>query len=280
MGAAERACRAQELMDHQDCEFVQVKMSPGHTRMDICDLITSQDKYGLGRGVYLKAQAPLPPFHPHCRCRVMPRLDLTGRGKPRENALAAKSYLKTLEPWQAAQVAGSQYRLDQMLQGQDPLAVVSAGAREEYRIRTIGYVIDNVVMTDQKDYSLYSSEFADFFNGRKGSPSRFAVASLNEADMELFQCSEPVVWLSAVSLREHREKHPEVSIDDYRAIPEIIKNGQVWAGHSDRRYILLWIGGKPYRAAIKTDAAGKEVWFLSLVVSGKQKPPKGAVRIR
>jgi hypothetical protein len=35
-----------------------------------------------------------------------------------------------------------------------------------------------------------------------------------------------------------------------------------------------------YRAAIKTDAKGEEAWFLSLVVSGKQKPPKGAVKLR
>ena len=75
-------------------------------------------------------------------------------------------------------------------------------------------------------------------------------------------------------------RHPEVTINDYRAIPDIVRNGEVWAGHSPRRYLLLWIGGKPYRAAIKTDAYGQEAWFLSLVVSGKQKPPKGAARIR
>lgn len=37
---------------------------------------------------------------------------------------------------------------------------------------------------------------------------------------------------------------------------------------------------KPYRAAVKVDAKNWEMWFLSLVISGKQKPPKGAVRLR
>ncbi len=62
------------------------------------------------------------------------------------------------------------------------------------------------------------------------------------------------LWLSRHSLDEHLKKHPEVRVDDYRAIPDIVRNGQVWGGHSPRRYLLLWIGGKPYRAAIKADS--------------------------
>jgi hypothetical protein len=60
----------------------------------------------------------------------------------------------------------------------------------------------------------------------------------------------------------------------------MVRNAQVWTGHAHRRYLLLWIGGKPYRAAIKTDSKEAEAWFLSLVISTKQKPPKGAVRVR
>jgi hypothetical protein len=59
-----------------------------------------------------------------------------------------------------------------------------------------------------------------------------------------------------------------------------MQSAQVWAGHKDKRYLLLMLAGKAYRAAIKIDTSGDEAWFLSLVVSPKQKPPKGAVRIR
>ena len=40
------------------------------------------------------------------------------------------------------------------------------------------------------------------------------------------------------------------------------------------------MAGKPYRAALKIDRTGDEAWFLSLFISSKQKPPKGAVQIR
>ena len=110
--------------------------------------------------------------------------------------------------------------------------------------------------------------------------TRFPVTYLSPIDCALFGCTEPILWLSKLTLDEHKAKHPEITINDYRVIPDIICNGEVWAGHAHRRYLILHIGNKPYRAAIKSDAAGIEAWFLSLIVSGKQKPPKGAVRVR
>lgn len=127
---------------------------------------------------------------------------------------------------------------------------------------------------------LNSTDFADFYEARPGTPERFPVAVLTPADQPLLGASTSTVWLSRTSLDEHRRKHPEITLDDYRQIPTIIREGQVWGGHSDRRYVLLWVGGRAYRAAIKIDRNGREVWFLSLVVSPKQKPPKGAVQIR
>lgn len=108
------------------------------------------------------------------------------------------------------------------------------------------------------------------FYASDGSPERFAVAYLTDEDRALFGCLSDVLWLSRQSLDEHKASHPEVSADNYRAIPDIVRDGQVWAGHSLRRYLLLWIGGEPYRAAIKTDKQGEEAWFLSLVISGNK----------
>jgi hypothetical protein len=62
-----------------------------------------------------------------------------------------------------------------------------------------------VVMSDQEiRKNLYSDQFQRFFDNHSGSEYRFAVA-----------------WLSRISVDEHLEKHPEVMIDDYRAIPYI-----------------------------------------------------------
>ncbi len=119
-----------------------------------------------------------------------------------------------------------------------------------------------------------------FFHNRPDAPLRIAVATLTNADRELFRTSATEVWLSRMSLDEHIAKHPEVGVDDYAKLPELLRTGEVWAGPQDRRFVLMKIAGKPYRAALKIDASGTEAWFLSLIYNEKQKPPKGAVRVR
>jgi len=57
---------AQILLGDEDIEYVQIRRSRTSTAPCICDLITGRDQYGLGRGVYPKAKAPNPPFHPFC----------------------------------------------------------------------------------------------------------------------------------------------------------------------------------------------------------------------
>jgi hypothetical protein len=126
---------------------------------------------------------------------------------------------------------------------------------------------------------LHSSEFDAFFNAAPGSPDRFPVASLDDADRALFGTTASQMWLSRTSLDEHRARHPETGIEDYRQIPLIIRNGTVYASRQ-KRFVLLWLGARAYRAAIKVDATGNEMWFLSLLCSTKQKPPKGAVLLR
>jgi hypothetical protein len=119
-----------------------------------------------------------------------------------------------------------------------------------------------------------------FYFNRAGSPGKVAIATLSESDRVMFKTSAHVVWLSRTSLDEHIAKHPEVGVDDYERIPQLLRDGQVWAGPQDRRFVLLMVEGKSYRAALKTDQSGQEAWFLSLIYNEKQKPPKGAVRIR
>lgn len=57
---------ARELMEEEEIEYVQIRMSSKHPKTDICDRHAKLDAYGLGPGVYPKADAPKPPFHPHC----------------------------------------------------------------------------------------------------------------------------------------------------------------------------------------------------------------------
>jgi len=54
------------LLDDEEIEYVQVRRSRTGKDPCICSLITGRDQYGLGTGVYPKAVAPNPPFHPFC----------------------------------------------------------------------------------------------------------------------------------------------------------------------------------------------------------------------
>lgn len=106
--------------------------------------------------------------------------------------------------------------------------------------------------------NMTAAEFKKFFDNEPNMPSRVAVAALSEAEQKLYRTTATDLWLSRISLDEHKERHPEVTVDDYLRIPEIMQLAQVWAGHRDRRYLLLMLADKAYRAAIKIDASGSE----------------------
>lgn len=73
---AQNAQIARELLADEQIGFVQIRLSSKHPKTDICDLHARLDAYGLGPGVYPKAEAPLPPFHPHCYCLQRPILSI------------------------------------------------------------------------------------------------------------------------------------------------------------------------------------------------------------
>jgi hypothetical protein len=126
------------LMADVDVEFVQVRRAPGRQIPCICSLVTQRDRYGLGPGVYPKAQAPRPPLHPFCRCVVAPRLDLTGSPVPDEVDGADRYFLTRVGESVAARIMGSAARRDRVLRGESAEAVANAGRDPAYRIRTVG----------------------------------------------------------------------------------------------------------------------------------------------
>ena len=85
-------------------------MSKTHPRTDICDYFSSVDLYGLGKGVYPKDKAPLPPFHPFCRCRIIQKFSIEAKNA-KLNLKADSEYLNSLKPFQKAQILGSKKRV-------------------------------------------------------------------------------------------------------------------------------------------------------------------------
>ena len=55
-------------MDDDSVTGFKWRLNSGHPKSDICDLHSSVDFYGMGKGVYPKNKIPAYPAHPHCRC--------------------------------------------------------------------------------------------------------------------------------------------------------------------------------------------------------------------
>lgn len=130
-----RAYMLERLKDLQQdpAEYVRFELSSGHPQTDICDLFARQDAFGKGAGIYPKDLVPIPPLHPWCLCTITPRPSITGDPKPNEES--ERNFLQSLEPREAARVAGSYAKLDQALAGQSMLSVHNAKIDPLYRVK-------------------------------------------------------------------------------------------------------------------------------------------------
>ena len=133
---------AKILMEDGDIEYVQVRRAPGRGDACICSLITGRDQYGLGPGVYPKRKAPKPPYHPHCRCVLSPRVDLTGRKERPENPDADRYFLARLGESMQGAIMGSKAKAGEVFRGSKALDVLNKSiAQPEYRVRQVGEML-------------------------------------------------------------------------------------------------------------------------------------------
>ena len=109
--------------------------------------------------------------------------------------------------------------------------------------------------------------FEQFFDGKiKG---EFPVAVLSQIDKAALGTQSQTVWLSRITLDDHRAKHPEIILKDYQNIPEIIESGEVYKQGSSR-LIYLQKEDKLYRAALKRTEDKKENYYLTLFTTQEE----------
>ena len=139
---AEREARL--LAEDEAVVFVQVRRAPGRADPCICSLITGRNPYGLGAGVYPKARAPVPPFHPFCMCVVSPRLDIDpNRQAGDEDENADAYFLRRLDQRTAGRIAGSQAKAEDIIAGRRTAEqVANAGRDPLYWIKRAGEVVN------------------------------------------------------------------------------------------------------------------------------------------
>lgn len=139
---------ARELLADDQIGFVQIRLSSKHPRPDICDLHAKLDAYGLGPGVYPKAEAPLPAFHPHCYCQIRPILAIPPDRKVKARPNAARAFLKALPAAEARQVMGGQERLRRVLEDGDSVEdVVDTNVDPLYHARRMGDILTSASAT-------------------------------------------------------------------------------------------------------------------------------------
>lgn len=109
--------------------------------------------------------------------------------------------------------------------------------------------------------ALKGPAFEQFFAGK--SAEDFPVAVLKPADMAAIGALSQTVYLSQASLAEHLVKHPEVVLEDYQKIPDILDKGEVYK-QGDERLVVLLLDGVLYRAGLKRTKTGKKNYFLTL----------------
>lgn len=137
LARAQNAQIARELMADDEVQVVQVVLSASHPAPDMCDVFARQNAWGLGAGCYPKAHAPLAPYHPHCRCSLLQRRDLSA-ANAKHDPEAAMKYLFGLDPKVAGRVAGSRAKRDQVMQGGGWEDMLNEGRPKAYRIGKAG----------------------------------------------------------------------------------------------------------------------------------------------
>lgn len=130
--------KAIEMMDDQELAWVQIKLSVTHHKPDVCDYHARLDRYGQGPGVYPKAEAPKPGFHPFCRCRAIPRYDIDADTPQVYRRGAHITLMQSLSDYDQRLVAGSRDRLKRFRDGESIESIHDQATRKEYRLKRLG----------------------------------------------------------------------------------------------------------------------------------------------
>jgi len=114
--------------------------------------------------------------------------------------------------------------------------------------------------------------FTRFFSGKD--QGIFPVAVLRPDDKALLGSESQVVKLSSETVKDHIEKHPEITVEDYRKLPQIIDEGEVYRQGEDR-LIYLQTEGFLYRTTVKRTNNGKESYATTLFKTTDKKADRG-----
>lgn len=118
------------------------------------------------------------------------------------------------------------------------------------------------------DTTLQGPSFERFVAGQ--AQGVFPVAVLRPADQARLQADTSVAYLSSQTVAKQLEKHPEIGLDDYRRIPDIVDQGDAHLQGSNR-LVFLFEDEVVWRLALKATKQRHELYVLSLFKTSREK---------
>lgn len=153
---------------------------------------------------------------------------------------------------------------------------VGKAAEKDYQVLADKFesLPDDVARKWMSDF-LVSPTFERFFKGKiKGV---FPVAVLSPAEQRVLGSETQAVWLSGETLAKNKLKHPEIELQNFRMIPDIVDSGEVYR-QAEERLIFLKDGEKLYRAGIKRTSDKSRNFMLTLFETTTEKAKKQVVK--
>lgn len=136
---------------------------------------------------------------------------------------------------------------------------IVTGSPFEYLYNQSAKNVKTILKENQKADAL------KIFRNQAQSSSTFPVAVINQGYKNLIGSKSHVVKLSEDTLVKQLIEHPELTLKDYKKLPEIISNAQVITQEDAQKLIFLKDSkNKFYLAVIKNTKDKKELYLVSL----------------
>lgn len=118
------------------------------------------------------------------------------------------------------------------------------------------------------DTAIQGPAFDAFVAGK--AQGAFPVAKLRPEDQARLATDASVAYLSSETLAKQAAKHPEVTLEDYRRIPDIVDQGESHT-QAGNRLVFLFDDDAVWRLALKATKAKDELFVLSLFKTTREK---------
>lgn len=118
------------------------------------------------------------------------------------------------------------------------------------------------------DTALQGPAFGQFVAGK--SQGAFPVAVLRPQDQARLAADTTVAYMSSETVAKQRERHPELTLDDYRRIPDIVDQGEAFVQGANR-LAFLFEGEVVWRLALKATRQRHELYVIHMIKTSREK---------